>query len=180
MDALGTRRWIPFVVIAAALLALLPEQVFAGPPLVCRPFEIGSAPSLPWGTGGWNSPSASYPLDHLVTDTLSLLSPEAPVLARMETIRRATIYASRNVTVAADLLSAVSRRAFERNSATSDAHAWFDFGYLVETFKQADFLFKDGNPARGMDGYRHIRKAIALDSNAKADMESAAALVAQR
>jgi hypothetical protein len=145
-----------------------------------QPFEIGNASSLPWGTGGWNSPAANYALDHLITDTLSLLSPEAPVLARMETIRRATIYASRDVRVAGDLLSAVSRRALERNSSTSDPHAWFDFGYLVETFKQADFLFRNGNPAKGMDGYRHIRKAIALRSNADADMEFAAALVTQR
>jgi hypothetical protein len=179
MDAPGTRRWLPVVVVAAALLAI-PGQLLAGPPLVCRPFEAGGAPSLPWGTGGWNSPRTDYPLDRLVADTLSLLTPDAPVLARMETIRRASIYASRDVKVAADLLSAVSRRALDRNSSTSDPHAWFDFGYLVETFKQADFLFKDGNPAKGMDGYRHIRKAIALGSNAKADMESAAALVAQR
>jgi hypothetical protein len=139
MDAPGIRYRIHVVVIAAALLAV-PAQSIAGPPLLCRPFEIGSAPSLPWGTGGWNSPAANSPLDHLITDTLSLLSPEAPVLARMETIRRATIYASRDVRVAADLLSAVSRRALERNSSTSDPHAWFDFGYLGETFKQADRL----------------------------------------
>lgn len=98
----------------------------------------------------------------------------------METIRRATIYASRDVRVAADLLSAVSRRALERNNSSSDPHVWFDFGYLVETFKQADFLFKNGNPAKGLDGYRHIRKAIALGSDADADMEFAAALVTQR
>jgi hypothetical protein len=179
MDAPGTRHQIHIVMMAAALL-VVPAQSIAGPPLLCRPFEIGSAPSLPWGTGGWNSPAANYPLDHLITDTLSLLSPEAPVLARMETIRRATIYASRDVRVAADLLSAVSRRALERNNSSSDPHAWFDFGYLVETFKQADFLFKNGNPAKGLDGYRHIRKAIALGSDADADMEFAAALVTQR
>jgi hypothetical protein len=176
---MNVSRCVSFAVVVVAILAM-PGSAQAGPPLLCRPFEIGNAPSLPWGTGGWNSPAASYPLDHLVTDTLSLLSPEAPVLARMETIRRATIYASRDVRVAADLLSAVSRRALERNNSTSDPHAWFDFGYLVETFKQADFLFKNGNPAKGMDGYRHIRKAIALGSNAEADMEFAAGLVTQR
>lgn len=172
-------RTIPVAVFAVTLLAF-PGPAAAGPPLLCHPFETGGAPSLPWGTGGWNSPAPDYPLDRLVADTQALLSAERPVLARMETIRRAAIYASRDVRVAADLLSAVSRRGLERNSSKADPHAWFDFGYLVETMKQADFLFKKDNPAAGIDGYRHIKKAIALGSDADAEMKFAAALIAQK
>jgi len=179
MNVPGTRRWIPVVVVAVALLAL-PQRAVAGPPLLCHPFETGGAPSLPWGTGGWNSPAPDYPLDRLVTDTLALLSAETPVVARMETIRRATIYASRDVRIAADLLRTLSRRALERNSPRPDRHAWFDFGYLVETYKQADFLFKGGNPAAGVDGYRHITKAITMGSGVEPEMEFAAALVCQQ
>ena len=36
------------VVAAAAILIATPA--FAGPPLLCHPFEIGTARSLPWGS----------------------------------------------------------------------------------------------------------------------------------
>ncbi|MGH9312947.1 MAG: hypothetical protein ACRD09_12535 [Vicinamibacterales bacterium] len=175
----GIRRFFATAGLAVALVTL-PGQAIAGPPLLCHPFDTDGAKSLPWGGDGWNSPVSTYPLDRLVTDTLALLSPEMPVVTRMETIRRAAIYASRDVRVAADLLSALSRRALERNSPKPDRHAWFDFGYLVETYKQADFLFKTGNPAAGIDGYRHITKAITMGSGVEPEMEFAAALVTER
>lgn len=180
MDAPATRRWIPAAVVAAAMF-VLPGQSLAGPPLLCHPIEIGGAKSLPWGSGGgWNSPLSSYPLEQLVADTQALLSPDTPVLARMETLRRAAIYASQDVRVAADLLSTLSRRALERNGPKPDRHAWFDFGYLVETYKQADFLFKTGNPADGIDGYRHVKKAITMGTGVEPEMEFAAALIVHR
>jgi hypothetical protein len=178
MDAPETRRWIPVVVTAAILF--LPSQSLAGPPLLCQPFDIGGAKSLPWGHDGWNSPAANYAIDRLVPDTLALLSPDTPVLERMETMRRAAIYASRDVRLAADLLSALSRRALERNGLEANRHAWFDFGYLVETYKQAGFLFKNGNPADGMDGYRHVKKALDTASTVEPEMEFAAALITER
>ena len=179
MDAPETRRWIPVVVTAAILF--FPSQALAGPPLLCHPIEIGGAKSLPWGSGGgWNSPLSSYPLSQLVADTQALLSPDSPVLARMETLRRAAIYASQDVRVAADLLSALSRRALDRNGLEAKRHAWFDFGYLVETYKQAGFLFKNGNPADGMDGYRHVKKALDTASTVEPEMEFAAALITER
>ncbi len=180
MDVPGTRRWIPVAVVAVALFAL-PGPAAAGPPLLCHPIEIGGAKSLPWGSGGgWNSPLSSYALEQLVSDTQALLSPDTPVLARMETLRRAAIYASKDVRVAADLLSTLSRRALERNGLEANRHAWFDFGYLVETYKQAGFLFKNGNPADGMDGYRHVKKALDTASTVEPEMEFAAALITER
>ena len=68
----------------------------AGPPLICHPFEIGTAASLPFGAGrNWNSPLSTYDVNRLTADTLRLLNPETPMLVRMETLRRATIYAAR-------------------------------------------------------------------------------------
>jgi hypothetical protein len=172
------RRIRPFLAAAVVAVAvLLPVPVLAGPPLLCHPFDTDGAHSLPWGNNGWNSPVSNYSLDRLVVDTLALLSPDTPVVARMETIRRATIYASRDVHIAADLMSALSRRALASNSSTPDRQAWFDFGYLVETYKQADFLFKKGNPAAGVEGYRHITKAITMGSGVEPEMEFAAALI---
>jgi hypothetical protein len=176
----GTRRFMVLMGLGVALLAL-PHAALAGPPLLCHPFDTGGARSLPWGSGGgWKSPVADYPLDGLVSDTLALLTPETPVVARMETIRRATIYASRDVRVAANLVSALSRRALERHGLATDRHAWFDFGFLVETYKQADFLFTSGNPAADIDGYRHIIKAINVGSSLEPEMEFAAALTTAR
>jgi hypothetical protein len=176
MNVFRIRRSMVALILAVALIAV-PGVATAGPPLLCHPFDTNGAVSLPWGTEGWNSPISKYPLEHLVTETLALLSAETPVITRMETIRRATIYASQDIHTAAELLSALSRRALDRSGPQPDRHAWFDFGYLVETYKQADFLFKKGNPATGLDGYRHITKAITLGSGVEPEMEFAAALV---
>ena len=60
-----------------AAFVMLAAPVFAGPPLVCHPINIGSAQSLPWTSTTWNlSGGESYDVSHLVTDTLSLLGPE--------------------------------------------------------------------------------------------------------
>src|SRR6202035_4092176 len=65
-----------------------------GPPLICHAVDIGSAQSLPWTSSGWNlSGQENYDVSHLVPDTLALLGPSTPVLVRMETLRRATLYA---------------------------------------------------------------------------------------
>jgi hypothetical protein len=92
----------------AGLLAVSTAAT-AGPPLICHPFDAGPAAVLPWGQGpGWNTPDRSYDVERLTADTLRLLSPEAPVRARMENLRRATIYASKDRRVAAELLAACS------------------------------------------------------------------------
>ena len=82
---------------AAALVLAVATPALAGPPLLCHPFDIGAAKSLPWdGAQGWSKGSADYPLGRLVTDTEAILQPATPVLVRMETLRRAAIYASRD------------------------------------------------------------------------------------
>src|SRR5690606_35861288 len=80
--------------VALALLALLPTLALAGPPLICHPFDIVTARSLPIGPadGGWSATDPTYDRSQLVADTLALLTPATPTLVRMETMRRATMY----------------------------------------------------------------------------------------
>ena len=97
------------------------HPVFAGPPLLCHPFHTGAAGEalLPWaGTAGWNSPDPRYDVKNLVADTTRLLTPHAPVLVRMENIRRAAIYASRDNRLMTDLLKALNSRAQPRPRRT--------------------------------------------------------------
>ncbi len=152
-------RPLMFAALAAATLTARPA--LAGPPLVCFPFEIGAARSLPMGTGGWKAMDPKYNVAHLVDDTLALLTPDTPVLVRMETLRRATIYASTNPAIATALLNALQTRA-----AVPDVHAAlavFDFGYLVETYREAKPIFAGLVAAIDhIDGYQLVLKAQAL------------------
>jgi len=164
--------------IGSALVASLAfaAPVFAGPPLLCFPFETGGAQTLPMKGGDWKSVDAEYDVSHLTADTIALLAPANPVVARMETIRRATIYASTHPQVAADLLAALQARAVAKTGTA--ASAVFDFGYLVETYKQATFMFS--SPVKGLgeiDGYQLVLKAAALQNDPA--MEFGAAVIAQ-
>src|SRR5204863_4919792 len=72
--------------IVAAVLAVfaIATPALAGPPLLCHPFDIGSAKSLPWlGAKSWDEGQPGYRLDRLVTDTEALLTPSTPVIVRM-------------------------------------------------------------------------------------------------
>jgi len=168
---------------------LLPQMVFgmvalllgfasiaqAGPPLICHPIEIGQAKSLPWVE--WNRKgNGGYELKNLSRDTLAILNSSAPVLVRMETLRRATLYARQDPQVAKDLLTRLHLRAANSDAAGhADALAWFDFGYLAEAYKQwmgAD----EPNPASGLDGYACVKKALSLRP-ADPELEFAAALI---
>jgi hypothetical protein len=179
----------PFPHFAALGLAVLffANLAQAGPPLICHTFEIGQATSLPWISHSWNlSGSENYDTKNLVKDTLEILKPDTPVLVRMETLRRATLYARKDPLAAKELLARLHARATAADSAGHpDALAWFDTGYLVETYKQwlgqnlpqmTDGMRMDPNPAAGVDGYAWVKKAIALRGD-DAQMEFAAALI---
>jgi hypothetical protein len=175
-----------FVALAAAML-LFANVAQAGPPLICHTFEIGQATSLPWISHSWNlSGSENYDTKNLATDALEILKPDTPVLVRMETLRRATLYARKDPLAAKELLARLHARATSADSSGHpDALAWFDAGYLVETYKQwlgqnlphmTDGMRMDPNPASGVDGYAMVKKAIALRGD-DAQMEFAAALI---
>jgi len=175
----------------AALLCLA-TVAQAGPPLICHTIEIGQAKSLPWISHNWNlSGGENYDTKNLVRDTLEILAPDTPVLVRMETLRRATLYARKDPAAAKELLARLhSRATAAESSGHSDALTWFDVGYLAETYKQwlgqnlphmTDGMRMDPNPAAGVDGYAMLKKALAMRAAAlHADdpqMEFAAALI---
>ena len=147
----------------------------AGPPLICHPIEIGQAKSLPWVEFNHRG-STDYDLKNLSRDTLAILDSHAPVLVRMETLRRATIYARQDPQVAKELITRLQARAAKSDVARRpDALAWFDVGYLAEAYKQ--WMGKgEPNPAAGLDGYNLVRKAISLRGS-DPEMEFAAALI---
>lgn len=155
------------------LAGLVSTALHAGPPLICHPFEIGSAHSLPWGTstaGGWDNPDASYDLHRLQADTLALLNPQTAVLARMETIRRAAIYGVQDAAVMKSLLSSLQGR-----TGKSTALALFDYGYMLATLKQIEWRYKQ-DLSDGIDGYALVKKALAIEANP--EMHFAAAIIA--
>jgi len=172
------------VTIAAVVLFATPA--LAGPPLICHPFEVESGKLIAWGTGsGWNTPDRSYDIKRLVADTTAVLTADAPIITRMENMRRATIYAMRDPVIANELLKAVTARAL---ATTTDSRAWFDAGYLIESYKQAVHLREDRRPELRawaaveetikVDGYNWVKKAMAM-SAPSAEMEFAASLMSQ-
>src|SRR6266446_5896323 len=181
-----------FAVGLIAALLCLATVAQAGPPLICHTIEIGQAKSLPWISHSWNlSGGETYDTKDLVRDTLEILSPDTPVLVRMETLRRATLYARKDPLAAKELLARLHARATSAESTgRPDALAWFDVGYLAEAYKQwmgqnlphmTDGMRMDANPAGGVDGYALVKKAMALRGSAlhgdDAQMEFAAALI---
>jgi len=161
MNRIRTRPLITAAALAAALFAARPA--LAGPPLLCFPFDIGAARSLPMGAGNWHATDPAYNVAHLVDDTLALLTPQTPVLVRMETLRRATIYAATDATVADALLQALQARAAK---PTAEAPlAVFDFGYLVETYREARPVYRTIPAVDRIDGYQLVLKAHAIARN---------------
>ena len=115
-----TTRCSTIGAILVASLALA-APVFAGPPLLCFPFETGGAKTLPMKGGDWKSVDPKYDVSHLTADTLALLTPATPVVARMETIRRATIYASTHPQIAGELLASLQSRAAMKTADAGQA-----------------------------------------------------------
>jgi hypothetical protein len=178
-----------FAAVLLAALLCFANVAQAGPPLICHPIEIGQAKSLPWISHNWNlSGGENYDLKNLVRDTLEILRPDTPILVRMETLRRATLYARKDPIAAKELLARLHARATSaESSGHPDALAWFDAGYLAETYKQwigqswMRVSKDEQNPAAGVDGYALVKKALALRGRSQngddPQMEFAAALI---
>jgi hypothetical protein len=175
-----------------AVVAVTPAA-FAGPPLICHPFVTdATAPLLLWAPGdNFYSPHPDYDVTALTADTLELLSPAAPILARMENMRRAAIYAEQNAVVAAALLDAVLERTrLPHADSRAAALAWFDAGYLLETYRQLDLVYRHGMRTAGgrrsmiavehadLDGYALVQKA--LGQAPLAEIDFAASLMTER
>jgi hypothetical protein len=175
------------VALALFLTLALPLQTLAGPVLICHPYEIGNAKSLPWAGQEWRAVQRNYDLNHLVDDTLSCLTPNTPVLARMETIRRAMIYAewakvdhkvnysARNDKVTMALFEKLMARvAAAERAGKPDALAIFDVGYFIESWRNS--VDYKGKAVPDVNSYEWVKKASAL-RNTDATMEFAAALI---
>jgi hypothetical protein len=164
--------------LAAAVFAVFVPAAEAGPPLICHPVDIGGAASLPWGSGpGWNTPLSSYDRGRLVADTLALLSPATPIRVRMETLRRATVYAMDDPERGRELLARLEARVRDGGSGSDHDLALFDAGYLIEAFKQARMITNRDmvDPAR--DGEAMVSQAR-QGREKDPDMAHAAELIA--
>jgi hypothetical protein len=177
--------------IALGLTLTLVRPALAGPVLICKNYEIGAAKSLPWGGSDWRSVKPDYDINRLVEDTLALLTPETPVTVRMETLRRAVIYAAwsrvdrevnytkRNDIAAQELFSRLmgnsKMSAFQSASKKPDPLRLFDAGFFLESWKQA-YVDGSGKKPVDFDGYALVKQAIALRGN-DPEMEFAAALI---
>jgi hypothetical protein len=169
-------------------LAAAAGVAFAGPPLLCHPFDIGTARSLPWdGSNGWPGRAAAGNMPTLVADTEALLTPSTPVIVRMETLRRAALYASRDESVATTLLERLQARAREAGSSGKpDPLAAFDAGYLIETYRQIGQMHGNREQWKTsavaalvarLDGYAMVQTSLAARPDDPA-IEFAAALIA--
>jgi hypothetical protein len=172
---MNARSFSRLAISTLAVLLGLSTFAQAGPALICHPIEIGQAKSLPWIEFNHRG-RTDYDLKNLSRDTLAILDSPTPVLVRMETLRRATIYARQDPQAARELIMRLQVRAADSDAAgRPDALAWFDVGYLAEAYKQ--WMGKgEPNPAAGLDGYSSVRKAISL-RGADPEMEFAAALI---
>jgi hypothetical protein len=176
--------------IVAAVLAVfaIATPALAGPPLLCHPFDIGSAKSLPWlGAKSWDEGQPGYRLDRLVTDTEALLTPSTPVIVRMETLRRAALYASTDARVAGVLIKRIISRAEASEIAgRPDALAYLDAAYIAGAFNEITMMRRareweqrSTNAAEvkaGLDAYGLISKSVALRPSDPA-IQFAAALI---
>jgi hypothetical protein len=182
-----------FAVLTASLL--LAQTALAGLPLVCNPFSTpADAKLLPWAEpAGRFTIDRHYAVENLATDTLRLLTPETSLFARMENLRRASAYATLDRQASNALLRGLLDRAAAArpsDGSRAAALAWFDAGYLIESYRQygmtheVDLLanFDKARANRGlreslgaMDGYLLVQKAIAITH--EPEMEYAAALM---
>ncbi len=169
------RKMLRSLTIVAALLitATMQQPALAGPPLICHPIEIGNAKSLPWSGANWRDVKKDYDLNRLVADTLALLQPDTPVLVRMETLRRATVYAVwakrdnevgitvKSNAVAEELQAKLMERVREAFRLNKPATMFlFDAGYLDASFKQAGYKSNVNTPSLA-EGYAMVRKGSA-------------------
>ena len=170
-----------FLRLAFVTTVLAGAALHAGTPLICHPYNIGAAKSLPGTDGDWKGVNPAYDRRNLQRDTLALLTPEMPVIVRMETLRRAAIYATAGMRgwgteagFSAEDRAQTAGLLEQLRARTKDAQgpalalAVFDVGFFTETLRHAGV-----EPAS--DGYPLLVQARELRGT-DADMEFALAL----
>jgi hypothetical protein len=180
-------RLIALPAMFAGMVAMA-VPAYAGPPLLCHPYDIAQAQSLPWDGSSWSNGLPGYDIQHVVADTEALLTPSTPVIVRMETLRRAALYASQDGKVASALLDRMLNRARSAEAAGHpDAMAFLDAAYVSEAFREIAML-GDSSQFRARAaavrplvengrGYSLIERSLTLRPN-DAALHFAAALIA--
>lgn len=149
---------------AKATIALLifTGTTLAGPPLICHPFLIGEDTSLPWGSekDNWDNPDLRYNTANLPADTLRLLDSGKTLLTRMETLRRAAVYTSRDTKAGLALATRLLARALAAEvRGQNDSLALFDAGYFAESLKQISH--RSGlTVVADVDGYEWVKRSL--------------------
>jgi hypothetical protein len=147
---------------ATLTLMSLAGAALAGPPLICHTYTIGNGTSLPWGAdkSSWNNPDPRYDTNNLAADTLKLLDSGKPLLTRMETLRRAAVYASKDPAAGLEIATRLMARALAAEvKGLNDSLALFDAGYFVESMKQIAHLSRS-TAFSGIDGYDWARRSV--------------------
>jgi hypothetical protein len=182
------KRYFRTTILAAATALAMAAPVFAGPPLLRHAYDIGTAKSLPWiGEKSWFEGRPDYNVKNVVADTEALLTPSTPVIVRMETLRRAAIYASTDPQVANALLKRfITRAEASEASGSPDALAYLDAAYLAGAFNEFTMLAQSAEWASraavarqvkgSLDAYALIAKSVALRPGDPA-IQFAAALI---
>lgn len=150
------------------------------------PFDIGAARSLPWGVEPYRG-RVDYQLANLLSDTEALLTPSTPVIVRLETLRRAVLYASTDRHLAQRLLNTFLDRARRAEaSGAPDALAYLDAAFVNDLFQQIGEHYNPpftalSGQVRGLtgstDGYSLVQEGLALHPNNPA-FQFGAALIA--
>ena len=167
------QSWLRALALVVALVVA--PAALAGPPLLCHPFDTAGAPSLPWGGDGWRDARAGYDLRGLTRDTEALLTAKTPVIARMETLRRAAIYASRDPAVARQLLTRLQARGKLAKTPDARALARFDTGYFAETLQEVVRLQGYDMPGIGKVDVKALRALLAT-INGSVEVDAALAV----
>lgn len=149
-------------------------EAMAGPPMICSPFNIGEAKTLP---EDMKKLGREYVKANLVKETLALLESSSAPLVRMETLRRALVIGEEDPEVLRDLLCRLQARVMDQEAREKgDALAWFDAAYMAAAWSQIHpNIAPDVGLAEGCEGYAWMRKALAIGKDAP-EMEFAAAL----
>jgi hypothetical protein len=168
---------VAVTLVVLGVFAIFAPAAQAGPELVCWPFDIGNARSLPWSGANWHDGRADYNLKNLAADTTALLGSETPVLVRIETLRRAAIYAQKDSQATRDLFAQLSSRMESAASGKSDGLAYFDLGYFTAAYKQAGMNHPPVDFSPKQDAYELVSHAL-KSRGSDPEMEFAAALVA--
>jgi hypothetical protein len=148
--------------IAGMTIIMAAQCLLAGPPMICHPYITGNEPSLPWGSDKsvWSAVDPKYDTANLAVDTMKLLDSGLPMLTRMETLRRAAVYTSKNSAAGLDLVSRLIARALEAEvKGQTNSLALFDAGFFVESMKQLGQASKT-NVYITVDGYDWAKRSV--------------------